>query len=41
MQTKTITWREFYESFQGKNPHWMNTTQYGGDWLYKKMNEPI
>lgn len=34
-----LTWRQFYERHQGPNPHWMNTTQYGGEWLDKKMEE--
>jgi hypothetical protein len=34
------TWRQFYEELYGKC-HWMETTQYGGNWLDKKMNEPI
>jgi hypothetical protein len=36
-----ITWRQFWESIQGKQPHWMNTNQYGGEWLDKKMSDPI
>jgi hypothetical protein len=40
-QNPAKTWREFWEEIQGKNPHWMTTTQYGGEWLDKKMNEPI
>ncbi len=40
-QRSDKTWREFYEEIYGKNPHWMTTTQYGGMWLDKKMNEPI
>lgn len=37
--TQNLTWRQFYEQFQGKDPHWMSTTQYGGDWLDKIMGE--
>lgn len=40
-QDSTKTWRQFWEEIQGPNPHWMITTQYGGEWLDKKMNEPI
>lgn len=40
-QTQTKTWRQFYEEHHGKNPHWMSTTQYGGAWLDKKLNELI
>lgn len=40
-QNPNKTWRQFWEEIQGKNPFWMTTTQYGGDWLDKKMNEPI
>lgn len=36
-----LTWRQFYERIQGQNPHWMTTSQYGGDWLDKKMGEFI
>lgn len=35
------TWRQFYEELYGKSPFWMESTQYGGPWLDKKMNEPI
>lgn len=37
--THNLTWRQFYEQFQGKEPHWMSTTQYGGAWLDKIMGE--
>jgi hypothetical protein len=40
-QPSNKTWRQFWEDIQGKDPFWMTTTQYGGDWLNKKMNEPI
>lgn len=40
-QRSDKTWRQFYEEIYGENPFWMTTTQYGGEWLDKKMNEPI
>lgn len=33
-----LTWRQFYERLYGEC-HWMSTTQYGGEWLDKKMGE--
>lgn len=39
-QTSEKTWRQFYEELHGPC-HWMETTQYGGHWLDKKLNEPI
>lgn len=35
---KELTWRQFYESIYGKCL-WMESTQYGGSWLDKKMGE--
>jgi hypothetical protein len=40
-QNPDKTWRQFWEEIQGSNPFWMTTTQYGGEWLDKKMNEAI
>lgn len=37
--TQNLTWRQFYEQLYGNSPHWMSTTQYGGDWLDKIMGE--
>jgi hypothetical protein len=34
------TWAEFYTRIYGEC-HWMNTNQYGGTWLGKKMGEPL
>jgi hypothetical protein len=39
-QPSEKTWRQFWNEIYG-DCHWMATTQYGGDWLDKKMNEPI
>lgn len=35
---ENLTWRQFYTRIYGEC-HWMNTTQYGGDWLDKIMGE--
>lgn len=40
-QRSDITWRQFWQEIQGKEPLWMHSTQYGGEWLDKKMNEPL
>ena len=34
------TWGEFYVRIYGEC-HWMNTNQYGGNWLSKRMGEPL
>lgn len=36
--TRNITWRQFYTELYGES-HWMETTQYGGNWLDKIMGE--
>lgn len=33
-----MTWRQFYTQLYVEC-HWMDTTQYGGDWLDKIMGE--
>lgn len=37
-----LTWRQFYERLYGVGKClWMESTQYGGTWLDKKMGEFI
>jgi len=38
--TKNLTWKQFYEKLYGVC-YWMESRYCGGDWLDKKMGEPI